>query len=143
MNADTDHAMPERSASLTLDQIREGGQALVTLTQARLADCATAIGEGRFYDALGHINQAAAKLNALAQAESALGGLAEAFIVCAENVEAGMVIRGHGRVTEARRDDVEVAGSDPCVHMYFSIEGEEAELEIHGGSEVVIVREES
>jgi hypothetical protein len=138
----TDPTAPERSASLTLDQIREGGQSLVLLCQTRMADLSEAIREGRFHDAMGHLQEIGAKLTALAQAENALGSLAESFIIRAEQIEEGMILRGMGTVATVRREEKPVPGDEPCIHLHFTFEGEMPDLEIHAEHEIVVMRSE-
>lgn len=130
------------SANRTLDQIRDGGQALVIICQARLNDCNQAITEGRFYQALGHTQEIAQKLQVLAQAENALGALAESFIIRAEQIEEGMVLRGMGTVATVRREEVPVPGDDPCVHIHITFDGEHDDAEVNAATEVVVAREE-
>lgn len=140
---DLTDALSAKSPATTLDQIREGGVALVALTRSRLAECERAVFEGRFFDAFNLCQEVIQKLGPLASAESALGALAESEIVRAEQVSEGMILRGMGTVSDVRREAKPIPGGEPCVHIHLTFaEADQDDAELHSDSEVVVVREQ-
>lgn len=139
LDLDLSGATPERSASLTLDQIREGGQHLVQVARERLMDVEAALGEGRFSEALERTQELIARLHPLAQAEGFISVFAGSYLVRAEQITEGMVLRHWGEVTGARIEDKPVAGDEPCRHVHLTFRDHD-DVEIHATQELVALR---
>lgn len=90
---------PEGTASDTLDRIRAGGAQLIVAAHRRLGDVKTQLDEGNFKGAMGAAAQLHEKISALAEAESAMGAVAEACILKCREITVGMALVELGEVT--------------------------------------------
>lgn len=90
---------PPGTAAQTLDRIRRGGTHLILAAQHRLAEAKVLIDKGEFKEALVTVAQLHEKLAALAEAEGALGTVADAQILRCSEVESGMRLVDVGVVT--------------------------------------------
>lgn len=104
----------ERSASLTLDEIREGSLKLLATIHRRMMDLDTAIAKAEFSRAQALAGDLYQKLAPLAMGETALGSLVRASIIRAEEAQVGMHI-GSGKIVAANRDDHD-CGGQACQH---------------------------
>lgn len=131
---------PERSASMTLDQIREGGAHLLQVANERLADVQRAMSEGRFMEAVERAQELQSRLHPLAQAENFMSVFASSYLVRATDVHEGMTLRYWGEVTGVRIEDRPVAGDEPCRHVHLSFR-EHEDVELHATQELVALRD--
>jgi hypothetical protein len=131
----------ERSAARSLDQIRQGGQALMLVAKQRLKEIEQALEEGRFIDAMTRAQELVGKLHPLAEAENYLSVFADTFVLRADEVTEGMVLHNVGRVTEVSSRSHDIGEEMPCVHVQLSVEGRDKPVEFPPDRELVISRD--
>lgn len=128
----------DRNPSVTLDNIRTGGQKMLATARTRLAEVEEALNEGRFVLAKNHCYDLYGKLNTLADAETSLGVLATTSIVRAEDVEVGMLI-GAGPVTDVDVDRHQCHGGGDHEHVIVTLEWEDGTKEQYAGHQEMVV----
>lgn len=135
-----DELTAEKNAAATLDQIREGGTQLVTVSLERLEEVKAALLEGRFDDAHDRAAELMGRLAPLSQAQQYLGTFSKSFVARAMDVTEGMVLRSWGKVTNVESETVPVAGDEPHLHIKIHVEGEDEPKTLNGEQEIIVLR---
>lgn len=89
----------EGSAAKTMDEVRDGMQAVIVLAMDRLREAGEALQSGDFQRASTRVNEAAARVGALAASEANLAIYAGKTIARGNQIAQGMEIIGAGVVT--------------------------------------------
>lgn len=97
--------MNEKTTLATLDRISEGGSRLVVYALDRLRATKEALESGDFVGAEARANELVAKLATLSQAQARIAIFADEYaLVRAATLREGMVVQGHGTVSEVTVD---------------------------------------
>lgn len=126
------------SAAKTLDDVREGAQAVMVVARDRLREAGEALEAGDFQGAANRANEAQVKIAALYRAESELGSFAGKTAIRARDVRPGMEMIGEGLV-EAVENVSEHGDECPSAVLQFTIEGGEVRR-AYAENEILIAR---
>lgn len=110
-----------RTATDTFEEIRQGGRNLLVAAQGRLIEAKQALEEGRFVAAASATASAFTKIDALADAQKALGEMSSRVIVKVKDVTEGMVIPEVGPIENVGPC---ACGADGCQKVELTIHGE-------------------
>lgn len=124
-----------------LDEIREGSVTMVALVQRALSDAQRDLAEGRLSHARENIGVAHNRIAGLEQAHDALGVLAGKYVIEVQDLEPGMQVASHGKVTgiEGEQHYCKIC-EEP--HDYIRVEFDDGAAEVmRADGEVVIDRE--
>lgn len=138
----TDEHTEEKTAAHTLDQIREGGSALLALLTRRTGELETKISEGDFEGAETVAAEIHMKLKVLGYCQNQLGSLGRVAVMRAAELQEGMVLRGLGTITSLERNEVACVGSEHK-HTLVAVKLGDAEEAVNfdGDQEVYVARE--
>lgn len=124
--------MPEtpfkvQSAADALDQIRVGGGHLLLTAHQRINEVRDALDAGQFTKAVEACNGLMAKVGQLAQAQAAMGLLADNTLVRVGDLQDGMMIPGVGPITDI--GPCPNCGSESCEHVSFTVAGQSMSMD--------------
>lgn len=128
----------DKNPSVTLDEIRLGGQKLLAIARKRMTEVAEALDEGRFNEAQSRCADLYGKLTALAEAERALGVFARTAIVRAEEVKPGMYI-GTGKIADVDTERIQCVGSGHGEHILVTLKWEDGNEHQYDGDQEIVV----
>lgn len=119
--------MPEppfkvETAADALDQIRVGGGHLLLTAHQRINEVRDALNAGHFTKAVEACNGLMQKVAQLAQAQAAMGLLADNTLVRVGELREGMIVPGVGPITDI--GPCPNCGSESCDHVSFTVAGQ-------------------
>lgn len=129
------HGHDDRSAAQTLDRIREGTGVLLRTATQRHSELKQAMDRGEFNAALGACASLQEKLTHLAEAQSALGRLADTNIIKVSDLEPGMKLTDIGVIE--RLDPCPFCEDEDCSNLTIHLEGG-GHVALPGGAEVAV-----
>lgn len=128
----------ERSAARTMDEVREGMQAVMVIAMDRLREAEEALLAGDFDRAYNRVGEAQSKVNALYSAETHLASFAGKTVVRGRDIAQGMEIIGAGLVTGV--ENVSDHGDD-CAEAIFQYTLDDGDVRrAYSDQEVLVAR---
>jgi uncharacterized protein with PhoU and TrkA domain len=114
----------ERSAAKTMDEVRDGMQAVMVIAMDRLREAEEALQAGDFARASSRITEASAKVSALTSAETQLAAFAGKTVVRGREIAEGTEIVGAGRVLSVENVSDHSDDCDEAIFQYALDDGE-------------------
>lgn len=115
------------TAAEALDQIRVGGGHLLLTAHRHLNETRDALNSGQFTKAVEACNGLMQKVGQLAQAQAAMGLLADNSLVRVGDLEEGMIVPGVGPITDV--GPCPNCGKDSCHMVSFTVAGQAMALD--------------
>lgn len=125
----------EDGATKMLAAIESGGHLLLMLTRRKIGSVLDDLDKGDFRAASGHLQEALSSVSPLANAQVYVAIAEGAKLVQARELEAGMVLKNVGEITNI---EVTECGADRCGGHVKLMIGERHEAEYSGDTELYV-----